>query len=344
VPEKEVDPGVAIIRVEDYYPFGVRIASNEYISGRGSAVDQLFAGKELQDVLGLDWYDFGARMLDPTIGRWLTLDPYAEKNPSVTPYGFAFDNPVRYVDLDGREAVAATPPSGPRTREGQWVKTLALLSGISFGPAFDFDALARTGMSLSAMMDVIQQTQEAHDAVDKYNSAIDSFSSSSAGFGDAVWFWCPGCASNARSAWGIKSGDADPYAYTVGSITGIIASLFLQPSSVIAPPKPTLNEAVLRSEDMGAYVIRYKNGYWYVGKGGVDRASVSALRYETLDNPVVEMDFYPELTSDEAFRVEYQLMEELGGPKSTNPSPSNKTFNKVTSPGKNKSSSHVDDC
>jgi Papain fold toxin 1, glutamine deamidase len=52
------------------------------------------------------------------------------------------------------------------------------------------------------------------------------WSSFSAGFGDAVRFWCPGCGSFARSQWGIESGDADGWSYMFGSITGIVGVVF----------------------------------------------------------------------------------------------------------------------
>jgi RHS repeat-associated protein len=87
-------------------------------------------------------------------------------------------------------------------------------------------------------------------------------------------------------------------------------------------------------ERMGTYVIEYKDKSSYVGKGPVDRALDSALRYETKSNPVVSMDYYPEATVDDAFRSEHQLMMEKGGPLSVNPNTT--MHNKITSPGRNK--------
>ena len=111
-----------IILVEDYYPFGLRIVGNQLEGTGGSAVKYLFGGNEVQDVIGLDWYDFGARMLDPAIGRWFVLDAEAEKSPSVTPYGYTLNNPIRYVDLGGRQPAPGSvhvpqPPSRPPPKE-----------------------------------------------------------------------------------------------------------------------------------------------------------------------------------------------------------------------------------
>jgi len=51
-------------------------------------------------------YDFGARLYDPRVGRWLAIDPLASEYASSSPYGFAMGNPIFYVDHDGKEVVA----------------------------------------------------------------------------------------------------------------------------------------------------------------------------------------------------------------------------------------------
>ena len=93
----------AVVYAGDYYATGLRIDREEFDDVSDSRIAPLFTGKELQDVMGLQWYDFGARMLDPAIGRWFVLDPSAETQLSVTPYGYVLGNPVRYVDPDGRD-------------------------------------------------------------------------------------------------------------------------------------------------------------------------------------------------------------------------------------------------
>jgi RHS repeat-associated protein len=53
-------------------------------------------------------YDFGARIYDTRIGRWLATDPHASSYPNFSPYSFAANNPVYYVDPDGNDIVPYT--------------------------------------------------------------------------------------------------------------------------------------------------------------------------------------------------------------------------------------------
>lgn len=91
-----------VISYSDYYPFGMLMPN-----GHGQDDDYWygFNGMEKDDEVRNgkgNSYDFGARMLDPRIGRWLVCDPLEAKYAGENPYNFVRNNPIIRVDPDGR--------------------------------------------------------------------------------------------------------------------------------------------------------------------------------------------------------------------------------------------------
>ena len=88
----------------NYYPFGLQHKGyNNMTSSNGNSTAQKFkfGGKELNEELGLDWYDFGARNYDASLGRWMNIDPMGELLMSHSPFNYAFNNPVYFDDPTG---------------------------------------------------------------------------------------------------------------------------------------------------------------------------------------------------------------------------------------------------
>jgi len=102
-----IEPATEILEENNYYPFGLKHKGYNEITNtnRSEAAEKYkFGGKELNNELGLDLYDFGARNYDAAIGRWLNVDPLAENSRRWTPYNYAYNNPIFFVDPDGMQA------------------------------------------------------------------------------------------------------------------------------------------------------------------------------------------------------------------------------------------------
>lgn len=98
---KDSTGALEITDTNNYYAFGLNHISgglsNSYF---GSYKSYKYNGKELQET---GFFDYGARMYMPDLGRWGVVDPLAEKSRRFTPYNYAFNNPMRFIDPDGME-------------------------------------------------------------------------------------------------------------------------------------------------------------------------------------------------------------------------------------------------
>jgi len=109
-----------VLTANDYYPFGMGMPGRKYSEGE---YRYGFNGKEEDpEVKGVGaQYDYGFRIYDPRLGRFLSTDPLSGEYPWYTPYQFAGNTPIQAIDLDGAEPqgyslrnpyVASHPGSG----------------------------------------------------------------------------------------------------------------------------------------------------------------------------------------------------------------------------------------
>lgn len=118
-----VENKLKILKETHYYPFGVEhrgysdLIREPVEVGGGISIDigvgtptdysgsnkfkYKYNGQEYQDELGLNWTAMDFRNYDPVIGRFFNIDPMSELAPSITPYRFAYNNPISFNDPSG---------------------------------------------------------------------------------------------------------------------------------------------------------------------------------------------------------------------------------------------------
>lgn len=137
-----VDESGDVMEAYEYFPFG-RI-SRSYLSSIGT--DEKFTGKELDNDNEERLYYFGARYYDGDLGKWLSVDPLADKYPGWSPYNYVSNNPLRLVDKDGREGddytAAMYANRNNLSAEGQGSFDGAFSTAINVGAAFIGGAVA----------------------------------------------------------------------------------------------------------------------------------------------------------------------------------------------------------
>ena len=102
-----------IVSLTDYYPFGMVMPGRSY-TNLASEYRYGFNGKEKDpDMDGGACYDYGFRIYNPRLGKFLSVDPLTKDYPSWSPYPFAMNRPIDGIDLDGLEWIGTTDGSKP---------------------------------------------------------------------------------------------------------------------------------------------------------------------------------------------------------------------------------------
>ncbi len=105
-----------ITTISDYYPFGSSISTRSYSSG---AYRYGFNGKEQDEESFNDAYDFGARIYDGRLGRWLSLDAHYYKYPYNSPFVFCNNSTLIIIDDNGKDGKL----TGSGTKEDPYIIT-----------------------------------------------------------------------------------------------------------------------------------------------------------------------------------------------------------------------------
>lgn len=100
-----IDPSTEIVKEAHFYPFGMKLEGfNGLVQAVGSDFHKYdYQNQERQDELGLNRLQFKYRMHDPTIGRFVSIDPLAEDYTHNSTYAFAENKVIKYNELEGLE-------------------------------------------------------------------------------------------------------------------------------------------------------------------------------------------------------------------------------------------------
>jgi len=98
-----VNASGTVIQRNHYYPFGTAFAENTVDEQKKQPYK--YNGKELDQMHGLNLYDYSARYYESAIGRFTSVNPMAEKKPWLSQYHYCSNNPINRIDPDGRNDI-----------------------------------------------------------------------------------------------------------------------------------------------------------------------------------------------------------------------------------------------
>jgi len=105
----------------NYYPSGLMMSNGL----NHEAQNFLYTSHEWDNMHGINWLDAGARFLNNALIRWIVPDPKAEKYFQWSPYVYCLNNPVKYIDPDGKQVIN---PQGHVINNQNIIDALAMLN------------------------------------------------------------------------------------------------------------------------------------------------------------------------------------------------------------------------
>ena len=189
----------AVQETNHYYPFGDVFAST------GNVQPYKYNGKELDTKKGLNWYDYEARHYDATLGRWFVVDPLAEKMNAWSPYAYCFNNPMKFVDEEGKIPLiiplvkgligaaidATTQVSISMLTGNSFSEAVGNIDVVSVGKSFVTSAISGVKIDGKVVNTILKSTAAACEVVDaavdvNYTDGIEYIGSEEKEISDAV--------------------------------------------------------------------------------------------------------------------------------------------------------------
>jgi len=296
--------GAEIIEEQNYYPFGLK---HEGYAGLGNPNYQYgFQGNELQET---GMYDMDARYYMPDLGRFAQHDPLG--SISLDPYGYAFNNPVNFIDPTGMYG----DPPGSSPDNPIDIGTINVTppkhypspgTGMPYtGGGFGSGNSAYDNCSCSSIYnDPYSGGPKGYNVGVNRNSVIpaagaitgvlaESASMSRAGAVGIIWYVLNSLFVSAHipnhADWAYRYTGTAPL-----TITDVKAEYKVRE----------------RDSRTGSYTIIFGNDHKYHGKGSIERMFTSAiLKMTAAQTTVKSFDWTPSVSHREAFKAEYRRMQ-----------------------------------